>query len=238
MGRLKLLRASALKARLCFKSLCLPSTRVGGILAFSYLAFVPAIALQCATSTVVHSQDLAKTFGGFSSDPDAPIDIEANRLDVDDKAKTATFTGNVRAAQGEFTLRSKVLVVNYSGGQSGTEGATEVTNIKATGKVLITSDKEQTATSEWADFDVKSQVIKLGGDVILTQGPNVIRGETLIVDLNTGRSSFEAAQESLQNKQKRGRIKMLITKPPKKVGKPTGTGSSASQVLRRPTSVQ
>lgn len=192
-----------------------------------------------------HAQQLSQTLAGFSSDPDAPIDIESDRLEVDDNAKTATFTGSVKAVQGEFTLRSKVLVVIYKGGQGKGETSTEVTKLKASGKVLVTSGKDQSATSEWADFDVKAQLITLGGDVVVNQGTNVIRGEKLIVDLNTGRSFFESVDQGDSDSKKKSRIRMMITKTPKPVKKKSEkksivkqsvSRSSASPILRGPTS--
>jgi len=44
--------------------------------------------------------------GGFATNPDQPIEIEADRLDVEDKTQTATFIGNVIATQGDMKLRS------------------------------------------------------------------------------------------------------------------------------------
>src|SRR5581483_624002 len=44
---------------------------------------------------------------------DQPIHIEAATLEVHDKAKTATFAGNVQVVQGDTTMRCKSLVVFY-----------------------------------------------------------------------------------------------------------------------------
>ena len=44
---------------------------------------------------------------GFSQNKDQPIHIEAATLEVHDKAKTATFSGNVQVVQGDTTMRCK-----------------------------------------------------------------------------------------------------------------------------------
>ena len=57
-------------------------------------------------------------FGGG----EGPIDITANRLDVDDTDKTATFTGNVKARQGDAAMETAALEVQYEGGDTGAAG--------------------------------------------------------------------------------------------------------------------
>ena len=45
---------------------------------------------------------------GFSQNRDQPVKIQAASLEVRDKQKTATFTGDVHVVQGDTELRSKV----------------------------------------------------------------------------------------------------------------------------------
>ena len=159
------------------------------------------------------TQQLSKSLAGFATDPNAPIRIEAAKLRVDDNTKKATFTGNVVAAQGDFVMRSSKLVVSYSGEAGGQNSQSEVTRLNATGKVLITSTDARTAKGEKADFDVRKQIVVLTGNVVLTQGKNVMKGEKLLVDLKSGLSTFEASTE-----QKPGRIQVLLHRPQKKKG--------------------
>src|SRR5579862_9256456 len=49
---------------------------------------------------------------------DQPIHIEAATLEVHDKAKTATFAGNVQVVQGDTTMRCRSLVVFYGSEES------------------------------------------------------------------------------------------------------------------------
>ena len=50
---------------------------------------------------------------GFSQNRDQPVHIEAATLEVRDKQKQATFSGDVRVKQGDTGLRCKSLVVFY-----------------------------------------------------------------------------------------------------------------------------
>ena len=113
----------------------------------------------------------------FKTDPTAPIDVEAGRLDVDDRTKQAVFKSDVRAVQGDFVVRTSELRAYYTGAAGLAEETTpgdkkppaEITRIEARGKVIVTSKNGQNATGDWADFNVKENQVVLGGDVILTQ---------------------------------------------------------------------
>lgn len=136
----------------------------------------------------------------FKTDPNAPVQIEAARLDVDDTAKQAVFTGDVRAIQGDFIIRANEVAATYTGSAGlnatgstdqtnlASKGAAQLSRIKAKNNVKITSNEGQTATGDWADFDPKANTATLGGDVVLTQGKNIVRGTKLVIDMNTGES--------------------------------------------------
>ncbi len=138
--------------------------------------------------------------GVFKTDPNAPIDVEADRLDVDDNAKVAKFRGDVRAKQGEFTVRTSELQATYTGaaglaltpGDTGTKKKpATLTRIEARGKVVVSSKDGQKATGDWAIFNVNKNAVTLGGDVILTQRKNIVRGTRLTIDMTTGKSVIQ-----------------------------------------------
>lgn len=158
---------------------------------------------QAAPKVDVQNQGIP--FGAsFKTDPGAPVAIDATRLDVDDATKQATFTGDVRAVQGEFIIRAAELTATYTGsaGLNGTgansskQTAAQLTRIKAKTKVQITSKDDQSATGDWADFDPKANMATLGGNVILKQGKNVVRGTKLVIDMTTGESVIKTEAPS------------------------------------------
>ena len=77
-----------------------------------------------------------------------------------------------------------------AGGPTFGEG-NQITKIEAHGDVIITSGQDQTTTSDWALYDVPAQLVTVGGNVVLTQGKNVLKGDRLVTDLKTGESRFE-----------------------------------------------
>ncbi len=143
---------------------------------------------------------------GFSQNRDQPVHIEAATLEVRDKDKVATFSGNVKVKQGDTNMRCKSLVVYYEqnaagAGKSktmqaaspGPGGQQRIKRLEARGGVVVTQ-KQQTATGETGVFDMKTNTVTLTGKVVMTQGQNVLRGERLVVDLTTGVSRVESGK--------------------------------------------
>jgi lipopolysaccharide export system protein LptA len=136
---------------------------------------------------------------GFSTNKDKPIHIEAQRLEVRDKDKVATFSGDVQVVQGDTELRCKTLVVFYEPDKNapgapaaaappatgGAAGEQKIKRLEARGGVVVTQN-DQIATGDNALFEMASNTVTLNGNVVVTQGQNVLRGERLVVDLNTG----------------------------------------------------
>ena len=196
----------------------------------AHIGFGPGcLSLLLALATAVHAhcerssaQSLADSFGGLSKDNNQPINIEADSLEVLDDKKFAIFTGNVNVKQGKFHLVSKKLKVTYSGNVGGAPKKGEPKGIKqidATGKVAISTPDGQSATSDWAIFNVAAKIVTIGGNVVLSQGGNVMRGDKLVIDLNTGRSKLYSTSKVTQGKKgKRPRISGVFM-PGKNTGK-------------------
>ena len=144
---------------------------------------------------------------GFSQNRDQPVHIEAATLEVRDKDKVATFSGDVKVQQGDTGLRCKSLVVFYEqdakdgapapntmpAADAGPGGDQRIKRLEAKGGVVVTQ-KEQTATGELGVFDMKTNTVTLSGNVIMTQGKNILRGDKLIVDLTSGVSRVESGK--------------------------------------------
>jgi lipopolysaccharide export system protein LptA len=152
---------------------------------------------------------------GFSQNRDEPVHIEASTLEVRDKEKVATFSGNVRVKQGDTGMRCKTLVVFYEQDETdgkaddksrapekgkpmqaatpGPGGNQKIKRLEARGGVVVTQ-KEQTATGELGIFDMSTQTITLTGNVVMTQGQNILKGDKLMVDMTTGVSRVESGK--------------------------------------------
>lgn len=152
---------------------------------------LPAFAQEAVTSA----------FEGFSGRGDQPVNIEADRLDVEEQAQTAVFSGRVVVTQGTSKLRTDKLTVHYeSQPASPTEAQAEPSNeimagrnirrLEADGRVVVTSG-DQKATGNRGVFDMPSNTVTLTGNVVVTQGNNILKGDRLVVDLTTQKSRVE-----------------------------------------------
>jgi lipopolysaccharide transport protein LptA len=167
--------------------------------------------------------------GTFKADPNAPMDIEANTLDILDATKQAVFRTNVKAQQGDLVIRTVELTAHYTGasafgvGGAGDDGkgvASQLTRVDAREKVLITSKDGQTATGDWATFDVKANTVLLVGHVVVSRGKDVAEGPRLKIDLTTGMYRFEGENEG-------ARPSTVVTQEPPKVTGPALSSSTA-----------
>src|SRR5438094_911129 len=208
-----------------------------------------AAALALALALVASGDALAQgamsgvpnAMQGFSQNRDQPIQIEAASLEMRDKKKEATFSGNVKVVQGDTTMTSKTLVVFYDSGPApapaapkgsksasmqsatpGPGGSSSIRRLEAKGSVVVTQ-KDQVVTGETAIFDTRANLITMVGGVVLTQCKNVLRGDRLKVDMTTGVSRVESDSGKVQG--------MFIQ------GQDCGSGSGGSKPAPAPVQI-
>ncbi len=193
-----------------------PRSCAAAALALALIASSDALA-QGAMSGVPNAMQ------GFSQNRDQPIQIEAASLEMRDKKKEATFSGNVKVVQGDTTMTSKTLVVFYNSGPApatpapaapkgsksasapasmqsatpGPGGSSSIKRLEARGSVVVTQ-KDQVVTGETAIFDPRANLITMAGGVVLTQCKNVLKGDRLKVDMTTGVSRVESDSNKVQ----------------------------------------
>ena len=129
-------------------------------------------------------QGVPNAMQGFSQNRDQPIQIEAATLEMRDKKKEATFSGNVKVVQGDTTMTSKILVVFYESAAApgspagnakaaakdgadpvrdpGPGGSSSIRRLEAKGNVVVTQ-KDQVVTGENAVFDTKTNLVTMVG---------------------------------------------------------------------------
>lgn len=174
---------------------------------FRYRACVGALAAMLLAAGAAQAQSTVQgvpnAMQGFSQNRDKPIQIDAQSLEMRDKDKAATFSGNVKVVQGDTTMRSKTLVVFYDNedkssaksavksAMPGPGGSTSIRRLEARGGVIVTQ-KDQTVTGQTGVFDMKANTVTMLGGVVLTKDKNVLRGDRLVVDMTTGVSRVES----------------------------------------------
>jgi len=207
------------------------------ILCAVFLAPAPKVFAQTRLAQAGAASSPTKP--GQFENKDAPVQIEAATLEVHDKSKTATFSGNVQVVQGDTTMRCRSLVVFYGqevgigesgGGEAatgtttkstlgGTKGAQNIRRIEARGAVTVLT-KDQSASGDLGIYDLKTKTITLSGNVVVSQGQNVIHGERVVVDTETGNARVESGGGAGASAAGGGRVRALI-QPGKGQGGPS-----------------
>lgn len=141
------------------------------------------LSILAATSLVGHSAALAQgaqvTFGSMQQDTNAPVEVTADSLSVNQSNGTALYQGNVVIAQGDMRLAAPRVLVVYS------EQAGRIERLEATGGVVLVSG-EEAAEAQRADYNIEAGTVVMSGNVLLTQGPNALTAERMTVNLETG----------------------------------------------------
>ena len=120
-------------------------------------------------------------------DSNAPVDVAADRIELQDRADRALLTGNVEVRQGDMTLRAARLTVAYTRNAS-----TEIKRLDASGNVTLTSPSE-TASGDVGIYDLDRRLITMMGHVTLTHGASDLHGGRLVIDLDSGRATMDGA---------------------------------------------
>lgn len=126
----------------------------------------------------------AQVFGGHNSN--APVNFNAGRIELQDRADRVVLTGAVRVEQEGLLLDAKRMTVAYSN-----SGGIDVNRIDASGGVNIQKNGDN-ATGDVAIYDLNRRLITLVGNVSLVQNNgNRLTGGRVIIDLETGRSTID-----------------------------------------------
>lgn len=166
----------------------------------NHIARLILCAAAACAPTFAGAQDFGAAFAGFDTGSDRPIQIEADRLEVRDREKIAVYSGSVRVRQGGTLMEAPELRVFYAGEVTpdGVPGS-QVTRIEAGPGVFVRSG-DQTASGDQAVLEMDKDLVTMSGNVVLTQGRNVVRGARLVVNLATRQGRIEG-----------GRVQTLIS---------------------------
>lgn len=152
--------------------------------------FISAILLAiCLFSIgVAAAADLASS--------DQPISVDADSLEVDNKANVAHFVGKVNARQGDVNIICDQLDVHYNNdGQkqesSSAAGLTgnggRVTKVVALGHVKITQ-KDRVAVGRKGTYWAGARKLLMEGNATVWQGKNQVAGEKITVFMDQDRA--------------------------------------------------
>lgn len=149
---------------------------------------VLVLVLALGAPTGALAQGTSFALGSARHDASAPVEVTADRLSVDQASGATLFEGNAVIGQGGLRLSAPSIRVVFAEADAG--GARQIERLSASGGVTLVTDDEAAEARE-AEYLVPQGRIEMRGDVLLTQGANILSGDRLEVNLTTGEGSME-----------------------------------------------
>jgi lipopolysaccharide transport protein LptA len=118
------------------------------------------------------------------------VEIEADRLQIDHRDRSARFDGHVTARYRELTLSCDSMRVSYDEHGS-------VIALRATGNVTVRKGDAR-ATAAAGRLDARQGLLVLEGSAVLVRGPHRLEGARISVHLASGRLDVERARGVFQ----------------------------------------
>lgn len=153
------------------------------------LAIALSLLAACASPLLAKGRSGGILPGSTAKDP---VDIDAGKLDYFDKEQRLVYSGGVIVVNGPSTLKASRLTILLEKAQAGAEsngGSDRVRHIDAEGPVTLVS-KDQIGVGDHGSFDRAENKIYLSGNVTLSQGENVAKGEKLVYDMTSGQATM------------------------------------------------
>ncbi|WP_375451230.1 LptA/OstA family protein [uncultured Devosia sp.] len=112
------------------------------------------------------------------------VEISADTFTVTEANSEAVFSGHVVVNHPTVVVNADRVVATYGSG-----GTSDIQTFVATGNVKLTTS-EQEATGERAVFTPADQLLRLSGNVVVTNAGSTVGSGELVVNLATNVSTF------------------------------------------------
>jgi lipopolysaccharide export system protein LptA len=135
-----------------------------------------------------------------------PLNIDAGKLDYFDQDQKLVYSGSVIVTNGPSTLKATRLTISLEGKGAAADGASNdrVKHIEADGPVTLVS-KDQIGVGDHGTYDKADNKVYLTGNVTLTQGENIVKGDRLVYDVTSGVATVQGGS------QQGGRVRSTFT---------------------------
>ena len=124
-----------------------------------------------------------------------PISYAADSLEYFDGERRLVLTGNVEIVQNDANLRADRVTLLFApsaagGAQSGGGmAAGDINRMIADGDVYFVRPEQQ-ARGNHAVYETAAETVTFTGNVVVASPDNVIRGETLVLQIGAGRTTL------------------------------------------------
>lgn len=149
-----------------------------------------AFAALCMQAPMAHAQ---------LSENGGPVSYSADNLQYFDADRRLVLTGNVDIVQNDARLRANQITLYFSQpatpagahapSSNGGLGSGDIERMLAVGDVYYVRP-QQSARGDQADYEVASDSVTFTGNVVVASDENVIRGETLVLQIGTRQTTI------------------------------------------------
>lgn len=144
------------------------------------------------------------------------IEVSAEMSEFLEKERLVILSGDVDVIQGPLRLRADKILIAYQPdeGVSSLDGAAgTISKLEAIGNVKVDCADEH-MRGETATYKIKERTIDLSGDVTLVRGPNILKGQMLNINLDTGKSRILGNAPNITQTGD-GRVRAIFNPPDK-----------------------
>ena len=134
-----------------------------------------------------NNQLLANELMSFDTNIDAPLKVDADKMYIDKIALEGGFSGSVVINQGPLNFKADQMKFIFTNDAS----LPLITSLFAFNGVVI-SNQDMTATGNNASYSVNNNEIILLGNVTVENNFTTLKGNKLLIDLESGEINFIA----------------------------------------------
>ena len=153
----------------------------------------------------------------LSPSSNAPVDITADQLDVQNQKCLAIYSGDAEALQDTSRLRANTINIYnktlpprsgaaQATGEPGSQNCGQLDRMEADGQVYYVTPNE-VVRGDHAVYNAGDKTIVVTGDVVVAQGKNVSAGTRLVINTDTGIATFSS---DVRGRGKAGRVRTVV----------------------------
>ena len=142
------------------------------------------------------------------ADRQQPVEIEADRMTLDEPTNTSTYTGNVKLIQGSIQIDAQSLTVITENGRVRLMRITGTTAQPAHFRQQTKTGELVEGTAEHIEYNANEAQLVLLGNAELKQGGNHVRSQR--IEYNTETNSLNAGTRTNGENTPGERVKMII----------------------------
>lgn len=116
---------------------------------------------------------------------DQNINVSSDRFVADLNGKSGTFVGNVLVRQGDVRMHANQVRITSVKGKAD--------KVTAVGNVVVDSPASGTLTGDQGVYSVGPRTVVMSGHVVLKRDKDVMRGDQLTLNLETGKATLAAS---------------------------------------------